>query len=159
MGGSFCLASTTRTCMCRSAAPISSESISRILKSQAEFRQRIADFAKTAPKGSWILNVLWDEQRWTPITLPNHQLIDDVTPDNPVAVARTDLHMILANAYAMKLAGVDRNTKDVPGGVIMRDADGNPTGIFKDAAKELIASVIPAETERTSKNISSQPRK
>jgi predicted amidohydrolase YtcJ len=114
--------------------------------SPPEFRQRIAEFAKTVPKGSWILNGLWDEQRWTPIALPNHQLIDDVTPNNPVAVARTDLHMILANAYAMKLAGVDRNTKDVPGGVILRDADGNPTGIFKDAAKELITSVIPAET-------------
>jgi hypothetical protein len=117
-------------------------------RNPAEFRQRIAEFAKTAPKGSWILNGLWDEQRWTPIALPNHQLIDDVTPNNPVAVARTDLHMILANAYAMKLAGVDRNTKDVPGGVIMRDADGNPTGIFKDAAKALISSVIPAETEQ-----------
>jgi predicted amidohydrolase YtcJ len=118
------------------------------IKGPAEFRQRIAEFAKTAPKGSWILNGLWDEQRWTPIALPNHQLIDDVTPDNPVAVARTDLHMILANAYAMKLAGVDRNTKDIPGGVIMRDADGIPTGIFKDAAKELITSIIPAETEQ-----------
>jgi predicted amidohydrolase YtcJ len=117
-------------------------------RSPAEFRQRIAEFAKTAPKGSWILNGLWDQERWTPIALPNHQLIDDVTPNNPVAVARTDLHMILANAYAMKLAGVDRNTKDVPGGVIMRDADGNPTGIFKDAAKALITSVIPVETEQ-----------
>jgi predicted amidohydrolase YtcJ len=116
-------------------------------KSPAEFRQRIADFAATAPKDSWILNGLWDEQRWTPAALPTHQLIDNVTLNNPVAVARTDLHMILANAYAMKLAGVDRNTKDVPGGVIMRDADGNPTGIFKDAAKALIEAVIPANTE------------
>jgi predicted amidohydrolase YtcJ len=117
-------------------------------RSPAEFRQRIADFAKSAPRGSWILNGLWDQERWTPIALPDHQLIDDVTPNNPVAVARTDLHMILANAYAMKLAGVDRNTKDVPGGVIMRDADGNPTGIFKDAAKALITSVIPPDTEQ-----------
>jgi predicted amidohydrolase YtcJ len=117
-------------------------------KSKAEFRLRIAAFAKIAPKGSWILNGLWDQERWSPIILPTHQLIDDVTPDNPVAVARTDLHMILANAYAMKLAGVDRNTKDIPGGVILRDAEGNPTGIFKDAAKALILSHVPAETEQ-----------
>jgi predicted amidohydrolase YtcJ len=117
-------------------------------KSQAEFRQRITAFAKTAPKGAWILNGLWDQERWSPIALPTHALIDDVTPDNPVAVSRTDLHMILANAYAMKLAGVDRNTRDVPGGVILRDADGNPTGIFKDAAKTLIMSAIPPETEK-----------
>jgi predicted amidohydrolase YtcJ len=117
-------------------------------KSTAEFRQRISAFAKTAPKGSWILNGLWDQERWSPVILPTHQLIDDVTPDNPVAVARTDLHMILANSYAMKLAGVDHNTKDIPGGVILRDAEGNPTGIFKDAATALILSHVPAETEQ-----------
>jgi hypothetical protein len=116
-------------------------------RSQAEFRERMAAYAKTIPKGKWILSGAWDEQRWTPVALPTHQLIDDVTPDNPVAVSRTDLHMILANAYAMKLAGVDRHTRDVPGGVILRDAEGNPTGIFKDAAKDLILSKIPADTE------------
>jgi hypothetical protein len=116
-------------------------------RSQAEFRERMAAYAKTVPKGKWILSGAWDEQRWTPVALPTHQLIDDVTQDNPVAVSRTDLHMILANAYAMKLAGVDRHTRDVPGGVILRDAEGNPTGIFKDAAKDLILSKIPADTE------------
>jgi len=116
-------------------------------KSQAEFRERLAAFARSAPKGSWILNGMWDQERWTPIALPSHELIDDVTPDNPVAIARTDLHMILANAVAMKLAGVDRNTKDVPGGVIQRDANGNPTGIFKDAAVPLILSAVPPATE------------
>lgn len=115
--------------------------------SAAEFRQRIADYARTAPKGSWILNGMWDEQRWREPALPTHQMIDDVTPDNPVAVMRTDLHMLVANKVAMQLAHVDRNTKDVPGGVILRDRDGNPTGIFKDAAKALILSVVPPENE------------
>ncbi|HWF47625.1 MAG TPA: amidohydrolase [Bryobacteraceae bacterium] len=115
--------------------------------SPAEFRQRIADYAKTVPQGKWILSGLWDEQRWTPVVLPTHELIDDVTPNNPVAVMRTDLHMLLANAVAMKLAGVDRNTKDIPGGVIGRDRNGDPTGIFKDAGKELILRAIPAQTE------------
>ena len=115
--------------------------------SPAEFREKIAAFAKTAPEGSWILSGLWDEQRWTPVQLPTHDLIDDVTPENPVAVYRTDLHMILANSVAMHLAGIDRNTPDVPGGVIGRDAQGNPNGIFKDAAKALITRVIPADTE------------
>jgi predicted amidohydrolase YtcJ len=83
--------------------------------------------------------------------LPTHQLIDEVTLHNPVFVERLDGHMGLANALAMKLAHVDRNTPDIPGGVIVRDADGNPTGIFKDAAMTLINRVIPqltpAETE------------
>jgi hypothetical protein len=111
--------------------------------SQAEFRARIARFAQLQPAGAWIRSGIWDHERWTPAVLPTHQLIDDVTSKNPVFIMRLDGHMGLANALAMKLAGVDRNTKDVPGGVIVRDADGNPTGIFKDAAMTLIHRVIP----------------
>ena len=111
--------------------------------SQAEFRERIARFVQSQPPGAWILSGIWDHERWTPAVLPTHQLIDDVTPKNPVFIMRLDGHMGLANALAMKLAGVDRNTKDVPGGVIVRDADGNPTGMFKDAAMTLINRVIP----------------
>jgi len=111
--------------------------------SAEEFRKRIAAFARTRPKGEWILNGNWDHERWTPANLPTHQLIDDVTNDNPVFVNRSDGHMCLANALAMELAGVDKNTKDVPGGIIVRDADGNPTGIFKDAAKSLIERAQP----------------
>lgn len=119
--------------------------------SQAEFRDRIARFAQAQPAGAWILSGIWDHERWTPAVLPTHQLIDGVTPKNPVFVMRLDGHMGLANALAMRLAGVDRNTKDVPGGVIVRDANGDPTGMFKDAAMALINRVIPpltlAETE------------
>lgn len=115
--------------------------------STEEFRKKIADFARGRAKGEWILNGNWDHERWTPPNLPTHQLIDDVTPDNPVFVNRSDGHMCLANALAMKLAGVDKNTNDVPGGVIVRDADGNPTGIFKDAAKSLIERVLPRPNE------------
>jgi predicted amidohydrolase YtcJ len=116
--------------------------------SPEELRRRIGDFTHTLPKGEWILNGNWDHEKWTPANLPTHQLIDDVTPNNPVFVNRSDGHMMLANAMAMKLAGVDRNTKDVPGGVIVRDPDGNPTGIFKDAAKGLIEQVIPSPSQQ-----------
>lgn len=111
--------------------------------SPQELRKIMADFAQTAPKGEWILNGNWDHERWTPAALPDHELIDDVTPDNPVFVNRSDGHMCLANALAMKLAGVGKNTPDVPGGVIVRDRDGNPTGVFKDAAKGLIEKTQP----------------
>ena len=111
--------------------------------SQAEFRDRMATFAKSQPDGAWIVMGEWDHERWTPAVLPTHQLIDDVTARNPVFVERLDGHMGLANALAMKLAGVDRTTPDIPGGVIVRDASGSPTGIFKDAAMTLINRVIP----------------
>ena len=109
----------------------------------AEFRRRIGAFAATQPKGTWILYGEWDHERWTPAQIPTHQLIDDVTPDNPVFVERLDGHMSLANALAMKLAGITNDTKDVAGGVIVRDAQGRPTGIFKDAAQDLVAKAIP----------------
>jgi hypothetical protein len=115
--------------------------------SPQEFRKKVAGFVRGRAKGEWILNGNWDHERWTPAALPTHQLIDDVTPDNPVFVNRSDGHMCLANALAMKLAGVDKNTKDVPGGVIVRDADGNPTGIFKDAAKSLVEHALPQPSE------------
>lgn len=116
--------------------------------SAAEFRRRIGEYAKSQPAGAWIRNGNWDHQRWSPANLPTHELIDAVTPDNPVFVWRLDGHMALANALAMKLAGVDRNTKDIPGGEIVRDKEGNPTGIFKDEATTLIERVIPPLSER-----------
>jgi predicted amidohydrolase YtcJ len=116
--------------------------------SAEEFSRRIGDYARKIGRGAWIREGNWDHQRWNPVALPTHQLIDGVTPDNPVFVWRLDGHMALANAVALKLAGVDRNTKDVPGGEIVRDADGNPTGILKDAATGLVERVMPPESEK-----------
>jgi predicted amidohydrolase YtcJ len=115
----------------------------RDANSQAELRERIAQFAKTLPKGAWIRDGVWDHQRWNPPVLPNHQLIDDACGDHPAILWRLDGHMVVVNALAMKLAGIDRNTKDPPGGEIERDKDGNPTGILKDAATALVTSAMP----------------
>jgi predicted amidohydrolase YtcJ len=111
--------------------------------SARELRDRLAAFAQSRPTGEWILNGSWDHEAWTPAALPTHELIDDVTPNHPVWVNRLDGHMMLANATAMRLAGVDRSTHDVSGGEIVRAADGRPTGIFKDAARSLVECVIP----------------
>lgn len=116
----------------------------RNARSPEEFVQRIRDFAAKLPKGRWILGGQWDHENWTPNNLPTAALIDSVTPDNPVFVNRLDGHMALANSLAMRLAGVDKNVKDVAGGEIVRDAAGNPTGIFKDAASSYIEKAIPA---------------
>ena len=116
----------------------------RDAKSPQEFVRRIKEFASKLPKGRWILGGQWDHENWTPNALPTAAMIDAVTPDNPVFVNRLDGHMALANGLAMRLAGVDKNVKDVAGGEIVRDAAGNPTGIFKDAASSYIDKVIPA---------------
>lgn len=118
----------------------------RDAKTPQEFVQRIKDFAAKLPKGRWILGGQWDHENWTPNDLPTAAMIDAATPDNPVYVNRLDGHMALANSLAMKLAGVDKSVKDVAGGEIVRDASGNPTGIFKDAASVYIDKVIPDPT-------------
>jgi predicted amidohydrolase YtcJ len=71
-----------------------------------------------------------------------------VTPDNPVFVNRVDAHAMLANSLAMKLVGVDRDTADMPGGVIGRHPDSRPNGIFIDSTKSLIERAIPILTVR-----------
>lgn len=115
-------------------------------KTREEFVRRIAAQAKKLKKGEWILGGEWDEQNWSPLELPTHEWIDAVTPDNPVFIERHDGHESLANALAMKLANVAAETKAPPGGEIVRDAQGNPTGIFKDAAQPLVGKAIPEPT-------------
>lgn len=110
--------------------------------SQHEFVKRIANFTKTLSKEQWILMGIWDHEAWGG-QLPEAKWIDDVTPNNPLFLLRTDGHMALANSKAMSLAGVDKNTPEVPGGEIVRDDNGNPTGVFRDAAMLLISKVIP----------------
>lgn len=111
--------------------------------SAEEFVRRIGERARKTPKGEWILGGDWDETKWNPATLPTKELIDPATPDSPVFVFRYDGHMALANSVALRLAGVTAQTPDPPGGVIVRDAKGNPTGALKDAATDLVDRVIP----------------
>jgi len=114
--------------------------------SPEEFARRIAERAKATPQGEWILGGDWDETKWTPAQLPTKELIDSVTPNNPVFVTRYDGHMGLANSVALRLARITARTPDPPGGVIVRDAAGNPTGALKDAALDQLDKSIPPLT-------------
>lgn len=111
--------------------------------SAEEFARRIGERAKATPKGEWILGGDWDETKWNPPALPTKELIDRVAPDTPVFVMRYDGHMGVGNSLAMRLAGITKNTPEVPGGTIVRDAQGNPTGALKDAAMDYMDKAIP----------------
>ena len=108
-----------------------------------EFARRIGERAKTTPKGEWITGGDWDEQKWSPPSLPTRELIDPVTPDTPVWVNRYDGHESLANSVTLRLANITAKTTDPPGGQIIRDAQGNPTGVLRDAAQDLVGKVMP----------------
>ncbi|HUJ14449.1 MAG TPA: amidohydrolase [Thermoanaerobaculia bacterium] len=109
-----------------------------------EFARRIGEYAKNIGPGKWILGGEWDHTLWNPPDLPTRRMIDAVTPDNPVFVTRLDGHMSLANSVALQMAKVTRETADPLGGTIVRDANGEPTGVLKDAAQSFVDDVIPS---------------
>ncbi|HKY99027.1 MAG TPA: amidohydrolase, partial [Gemmatimonadaceae bacterium] len=117
----------------------------RDAKTPEEFIRRIKNYAATLPPGTWITGGDWDHQGWGG-ELPTRAWIDSITPKNPVWIARLDGHMSLANSLTLKAAGVTRDTKDVDGGTIVRDASGEPTGILKDNAQSYVYKVEPAPT-------------
>lgn len=111
----------------------------------AEFTRRIKAYARRHP-GEWVTGGTWDHELWGG-ELPRRDWVDSVTPKTPVFVSRLDGHMGLANGRALELAGVTAETKDPPGGTIVRYPDGRPTGILKDAAQGLVEQVIPEPSD------------
>ena len=115
-------------------------------RSLDEFRERIRRRAETALPTEWILGSGWDETLWREKDLPTRLDIDEVAPDNPVFLDRTDGHASVANSRALKLARVTTETKDPAGGEIGRDIGGNPNGILRETARDLVAGTIPPPT-------------
>lgn len=116
-------------------------------RSVEELARRLGEVAAALPPGTWITSGTWDHENWPGAELPTAADLDAATPKHPVLVQRLDGHMAVANALAMKLAGVDAETPDVEGGTIVRDAAGAPSGVFKDAAMALVAAHVPPWTE------------
>ncbi len=114
----------------------------------AEFARRIGAFA-AQHREDWVTGGQWDHELWGG-ELPRRDWIDSLTRETPVFVSRLDGHMGLANSKALALAGITSSTPDPPGGTIVRDRDGRPTGILKDAAQSLVSRVMvpPSEVER-----------
>ena len=118
----------------------------RHTKDPADFTRTLAEFAKTRPAGRWMTDGAWDHQVWANPVLPTRAMLDPATGDRPACLSRTDGHMMVCNSLALKLARVSRDTPDPPGGVIVRDSTGEPTGVLKDAAMDLIGSARPPRT-------------
>ncbi|MEP6835066.1 MAG: amidohydrolase, partial [Gemmatimonas sp.] len=117
----------------------------REVRTRETFVSQIAEYVLRVPRGKWIERGDWDHESWGG-ELPTREWIDAVTPNHPVWINRLDGHMALANSLALKLAGITRETTNVSGGTIVRDASGEPTGVFKDNAMWLVSRAIPALT-------------
>jgi predicted amidohydrolase YtcJ len=101
--------------------------------------------AAAAPEvaGDWVLGRGWDQNKWPGQAFPTHAVLDAAVAARPVMLRRIDGHAAWVNAEAMKRAKITRATPDPAGGKIVRDAAGEPTGVFVDNAMDLIDAVIP----------------
>jgi predicted amidohydrolase YtcJ len=111
--------------------------------SLAEAQAALRRYAADRPNPPWIRGGGWNQERWQLGRFPTAADLDAIVPGRPVVLDRVDGHALLANMAAMAAAGITAKTKDPPGGRIERDAKGNPTGVFVDAAKKLILDAVP----------------
>ncbi len=107
-----------------------------------EVRRRVQEAVRQVQPNQWVQGWGWDEHRWD--VQPTAALLDEIAPDTPMVLARVDMHTWWANSAALKQAGITRETPDPPESRIERDAEGNPTGIFREwGAIALIQQHIP----------------
>jgi predicted amidohydrolase YtcJ len=120
----------------------------REVKSQAGFISTFRYYTDSAKGNSWIRGGNWDHEAWGG-ELPRATWIDSISGEHPVFVSRYDGHMGLANSIALKMAGITRNTANPPGGEIVKDPKtGEPTGILRDEATNLVFNIITNQTEK-----------
>jgi predicted amidohydrolase YtcJ len=111
--------------------------------SEAECAARAARAAAGAPSGSWIRGVGWKQDEWRDPRLPTSASLTAAVPDHPVALARSDSHALWVNDLALQRAGIGRETRDPEGGLVVRDAAGNPTGVLVDNAMRAVFQAMP----------------
>ncbi len=122
-------------------------------RSKEEVLEHVYERAKKAPSGSWIVGNGWDEHYWKEQKLPSRFELDEVSPHNPVLLRRADYHGAWVNSLALKIASIDKNTKDPAGGKIYRDSHGNPTGILLDNAKMMLLPYLPKIEDKDSREL------
>ncbi len=108
----------------------------------AKYQATIKQFIEDHPDREFIKGAGW-VNGFFPDNAPTAAMLDEVNDEIPMAFVSADHHSYWVNTKAMELMGVDKNTKDIPGGVIVRDSEGNPTGCFRENAQELVTKVIP----------------
>jgi predicted amidohydrolase YtcJ len=117
----------------------------RFVKTREEVAQMVKRAADKLPAGEWVRGRNWDQTNWGG-EFPNADDLSKVVNDRPVYLTRVDGHAGWANRKALEIAGVTKETQDPPGGQIIRDKNGNPTGVLVDRAQGLVTRKIPALT-------------
>ena len=113
---------------------------------------KIRERVEAAADGEWVVGVGWIEKKWKEGRFLNKDDLDPFSPNNPVAANRAGEHSIVANSKALEIAGITRDTPDPDGGQILKDENGEPTGMLIDNAMELVRSKIPVPSRAQDKN-------
>ena len=109
--------------------------------------EKVREKVALSQPGELIMGGHWEHEMFTDKRWPTKELIDPVSPDNPVLLHRVDFHSVLVNSYVLRNSGITKDTPDPDGGEIQRDTvTGEPTGILKESAQQLIKTgEIPVE--------------
>ncbi len=126
----------------------------------------VAAAVEKAQSGGWILGRGWHQEKWNKVPEPNveglpyHHSLSEISPDNPVLLSHASGHASFANAKAMELAGITKETPDPPGGEIVKDPNGNPIGVFRETAQGLVRrGMSQYMEERTPEQVDAEQRK
>ncbi len=117
-------------------------------KNYDDIVEMVKEAAQKAKPGEWILGHGWHQEKWNKIPSPNidglpfHDGISSESPDNPVLLSHASGHLVMANARAMELAGITKDTPDPEGGEIIRDGNGNPIGVFRENAEDALYAIL-----------------
>jgi predicted amidohydrolase YtcJ len=111
-----------------------------------EVREKISEYIARGVPGGWVLGRGWDQNDWPDRRYPDREDLDEVSRDIPIFVRRVCGHAAVANSRALELAGIDERTADPPGGRIVRDGEGRPTGLLFEEAMGLVRDVVPPFT-------------
>jgi predicted amidohydrolase YtcJ len=117
---------------------------------EASVAGRVEQRIRKSEPGEWVRGRGWDQNLWPTKRFPTHEILDKVSPNNPVYLARVDGHAAWINKKALEIAGITKEVPDPEGGKIIRDGSGNPTGVFVDNAMQLVSRFLPPPSVKES---------
>ena len=118
------------------------------MQSANEVKEALKNRTANLAPGEWLIGEGWNENQWENKTIIHKSELDEISPDNPMMLTRVCRHAVLANSLAMKLAGINEQTQNPQGGIIVRDDQGETTGYFLDTAQDIIKDAMPQVSQQ-----------
>ena len=123
-------------------------------RSKEEAIELVRQKVNTLEEGEWVTGAGWHTAAWDKSDYPDGKLLNQVTPDNPVYLTGMSWHAAWVNKIVMEMAGINKDTPDPVGGIIVRDPEtGEPTGVFLETAQKLVETALPKESDEQLKSI------